>query len=79
MISIGRNALVLGVALTLFGYDEKTDDQNSGIGLANPSAVYCIEQGGEYLIEKEPAGDAGYCQLLDGRKVDAWEYYRASQ
>jgi putative hemolysin len=39
--------------------------------MANPSAVFCEEQGGEYSLKE------GTCTLPDGSVVDAWEYYRA--
>lgn len=39
--------------------------------IANPSAVFCEEQGGQYSLEEET------CTLPDGSVVDAWEYYRA--
>ncbi len=51
-------------------------DQSSGdsprdsVGQPNPSAVFCEEQGGEYLLE------TGECRLADGTIRDAWEYFR---
>ncbi len=44
--------------------------------LPNPSAVYCIEQGGTYSTEDGTDGQRGLCTLSDGRVVDAWEYFR---
>ncbi|WP_159089095.1 amidohydrolase family protein [Tateyamaria sp. Alg231-49] len=44
--------------------------------LANPAAVYCIEQGGTYSIENTDEGQRGWCTLSDGTVVDAWEYFR---
>lgn len=46
-------------------------------GMADPSAVFCEEQGGEYLIGENADGQFGQCKLLDGTLVDSWEYYRA--
>jgi putative hemolysin len=40
------------------------------VGLPNPAAVFCEEQGGEYLL------DTGECRLADGTVRDAWDYYR---
>ena len=47
--------------------------------LANPAAVYCAEQGGTSKVEQTTAGAVGYCHLPDGRVIDEWEYFRASQ
>ncbi len=49
------------------------------IGMANPASVYCTQQGGKLEIRKDDAGDTGYCQLPDGRVVEEWEFFRASQ
>ena len=45
-------------------------------GLANPAAVFCVEQGGRHETRTTPAGEAGVCVLPDGREVDEWEYFR---
>ncbi len=48
----------------------------AAIGLANPAAVYCVEQGGRHETRTTATGEAGVCVLPDGREVDAWEYFR---
>lgn len=40
--------------------------------MRNPSAVYCSALGYEYITEKTPEGDWGYCVLPDGSKVGSW-------
>lgn len=46
--------------------------------LANPSATFCVENGGTYEIRDAKSGDlTGVCILADGREVDAWEHFRA--
>ncbi len=46
------------------------------IGLADPAAVYCQEQGHAYEIRKNPDGsEYGVCILENGTEVDAWEFY----
>ena len=42
----------------------------------NPAAVFCVEQGGRYEIIQESSGARGICVLPDGRRIDAWKYYR---
>ncbi|MFD0978373.1 DUF333 domain-containing protein [Tropicimonas aquimaris] len=43
---------------------------------AHPAATFCIESGGQYVIETEADGQRGYCVLTDGTRVDAWDYFR---
>jgi len=47
--------------------------------IANPAAVFCIEQGGDYEIVQESEGARGDCILADGTRIDAWQFYRESQ
>ncbi len=46
------------------------------IGSANPAAVYCEALGYEYIIGRDDSGERGLCVLPDGRRVDAWDFYR---
>ncbi|NDR59415.1 putative hemolysin [Aliiruegeria sabulilitoris] len=46
------------------------------VGLANPASVFCVENGGQSVIETEADGQRGYCILPDGTKVDEWDYFR---
>ncbi len=46
-------------------------------GIANPAAVWCIEQGHTYEIRKNPDGsEYGVCIFANATVVDAWDYYR---
>ena len=46
-------------------------------GIANPAAVWCIEQGHTYEIRKNPDGsEYGVCIFANGTEVDAWDYFR---
>ncbi|WP_243671119.1 DUF333 domain-containing protein [Methanoculleus chikugoensis] len=46
-------------------------------GIANPAAVWCIEQGHAYEIRKNPDGsEYGVCIFANGTVVDEWDYYR---
>lgn len=42
--------------------------------LNNPAAVYCTALGNEYSVERGAAGEAGYCVLSNGERVDAWQF-----
>ena len=46
------------------------------VGLANPAAVFCSQQGGVYRMVQEQLGVRGICELPDGQQVDAWEFFR---
>lgn len=50
---------------------------NDPTNLANPAATLCVDKGNQYEIGQDAAGNAiGYCILPNGKKVDAWEYFR---
>lgn len=42
----------------------------------NPAASYCVQQGGSYEIVQDASGARGMCVLPDGRRVDAWAFFR---
>ncbi len=47
------------------------------VGLANPSAVYCEEQGFTYEIREDASGNAyGVCLFGDGQECDGWAFFR---
>ncbi len=46
------------------------------IGMANPSAVYCIQQGGKYDIVEAEGGQTGMCTLKTGKTCEGWAYFR---
>jgi hypothetical protein len=51
----------------------------ASVGLPNPVAVFCVEQGGQYQVENLDTGARPACRFPDGRVVDAWEYFRQNQ
>lgn len=67
------NGIAPGMHLIASG---EAKPENRAVGLANPAAVFCIEQGGRYEIRKSDAGSQGFCILPDGAEVDAWTYFR---
>jgi len=48
------------------------------VGMANPASVYCQDQGGEYVAYQTEIGEAGYCQLPDGRVCEEWFFFNSS-
>lgn len=47
--------------------------------MANPAAVYCVQQGGELDTVSENEKRVTYCVLSAEERVEQWEYYRNSQ
>lgn len=61
--------------LALAACTETAPPADKPIGMPNPASAYCVEQGGEVLLnDMTPGGDAT-CKLPDGRKVGEWEYF----
>ena len=46
--------------------------------IANPASVYCVQQGGRVEIVTTEKGQVGICVLPDSRRVEEWEFFRAS-
>ncbi|USD42905.1 DUF333 domain-containing protein [Vibrio sp. SCSIO 43135] len=47
--------------------------------VANPAAVYCVQQDGELETVTENNKRVTYCVLSEEERVEQWEYYRNSQ
>ena len=47
--------------------------------MANPAAVYCVQQEGELETVNENEKRVTYCVLSEEERVEQWEYYRNSQ
>ncbi len=53
------------------------ETEEAQVGLANPAAVYCIEQRGTYDVRSDAEGNqVGVCVLDDGSECDGWAFYR---
>ena len=66
--------IILSITIYASGCIDRTDDSSQ---LANPAAVFCIEQGNSYDIRtSEDGGQYGICILEDEIECDAWEFYR---
>ncbi|WP_143534359.1 putative hemolysin [Roseovarius albus] len=50
---------------------------NEGAQLANPAAVYCVDQCGTLVRRETADGQTSDGQLPDGRTIDQREFYRA--
>ena len=63
-------------ASLLLGGCGKTTEPAASIGMANPAAVYCVQQGGKSEPVTTEAGQSSNCHLPDGRVVEEWTLYR---
>lgn len=70
--------IVLILPLAVMACAPKPANQPA-IGMANPASVHCVKAGGRVEIRKETAGEVGYCHLPDGRVIEEWKFFRASQ
>jgi len=51
--------------------------QDNEIQVANPSSVYCIEQGGKLEARTDENGEvAGYCVFENGLSCEEWAFFR---
>lgn len=72
MICLSKKLLLLTIALLLTACNQDQSErlvEPAPVKMANPAAVFCIDQGGEYDLTDSS------CKLEDGRVVDAWDYY----
>lgn len=74
----GVLVLVGLAALSACGSDDPEPPLDTDVEIANPAAVFCIEQGGRIEIVEGEGGQQGICVLPDGTRVDEWEYYRSN-
>src|SRR5690606_24800958 len=71
--------VVLGFALASLGAcaapsaSEAETSTETSVGLPNPAAVHCIEQGGQSEIREDAdGGQYGVCVFEDGRECLQW-------
>lgn len=69
----------LFLLLICAGCTEETMQDKKPIGMPNPASAHCVVMGGTLEIRSEPKGQVGYCHLPDGRVVEEWVLFRASQ
>ena len=67
---------VCSAALFLFLAGAPALADSPSLSMPDPAAAYCESLGYEYEIVDSDGGQRGVCVLPDGRRVDAWEFYR---
>ena len=77
---VARDAVTIqqwGVPVEILDISWACSRCGGSVGIANPAAVWCTEQGHTYEIRKNPDGsEYGVCIFANGTVVDAWDYYR---
>ncbi len=80
-----KNKMIIAVLVLIvaglvyqFGFRQKktTQEENQNIGIANPAAVYCKEQGGKEETKTFASGQKGFCVFTDKSVCDEWDFYR---
>lgn len=72
-------SLLLTSVLLLAGCSVAKQPQQSGhglIGMPNPAAVYCAQQGGKSITVDTQKGVQTDCLLPSGERIDEWTLYR---
>ena len=68
---------LISVAGLLGGAAPEAVSEDRAAVLANPAAVFCVEQGGRYDIRtSNDGGQQGFCVFADGTEMDAWTFFR---
>ncbi|MFC1653434.1 DUF333 domain-containing protein [Patescibacteria group bacterium] len=56
---------------------KESTDSATPAGLANPAAIYCLDQNGTLRYEAGEGGVRGVCIIESGQECDEWEYFRS--
>ncbi|KGY14056.1 hemolysin [Vibrio tubiashii] len=69
-------ALAVSVGVLAGCTTEPNSTEKQHVSMANPAAVYCVQQGGELDTVTENEQRVTYCVLPNGDRVEQWDYYR---
>jgi len=67
--------IVIGIVY-YFGFYKKEAPEDQGSQLANPAAVYCLDQGGTSNSLEFEKGTKSFCSFGDGSECEEWDFYR---
>lgn len=73
------SAIVGSLVLTGCANEPDEYDVKEYSSVANPAAVYCVQQGGELDTVSENNQRITYCALPDGSRVEQWQLYRSAR
>ncbi|WP_342753969.1 DUF333 domain-containing protein [Pantoea sp. MBD-2R] len=70
-----KRTAMLVCMLVVAGCAAKTD-KPAALGMKNPAAVYCVEQGGKQESAATSKGEVSFCLLPTGERIEQWALYR---
>lgn len=72
-----RYLLILPLLLAgCAGHSEPQAPTPPQIGMANPAAVYCQQQGGQSIPQATAQGQSSLCKLPSGETIEEWALWR---
>lgn len=76
--NVAITALSAAFVLTGCAHFSNNDANNNGkpLNMANPAAVYCVEQDGKLETVTENNQRVTYCVFSDNSRTEQWEYFR---
>ncbi|QZN96372.1 putative hemolysin [Symbiopectobacterium purcellii] len=70
-----KKLMIAGAVMLIAGCSVQPK-QEPVMGMANPASVYCLKLGGKLDIVNTDQGQAGYCNLPSGERIEEWTLYR---
>ncbi len=67
--------LTISSLVYYYGFYKKESAQDTNTQIANPSAVYCQEQGGTSKTLDFDLGQKSFCYFPDGSECEEWAFY----
>ena len=68
--------LVFLLFLFLLNSCSKKEEKPTGVSIANPASVNCVNNGGKLKMMEDANGQYGICILKDGTECEEWKYFR---
>lgn len=53
-----------------------SDTPTETVGMSNPAAQFCVDQGGNIEYEQSETGEMSICHTVNGEEIEQWAYYR---
>lgn len=79
LFTSGCFLFTFALAMPALADEPGTPPDKASMELANPAAVFCVDQGGTYEIRDGDKGQFGICKTVDGQEIDAWDYLRENE
>ncbi|MFH1623453.1 MAG: DUF333 domain-containing protein [Candidatus Aenigmatarchaeota archaeon] len=73
---LGLAVLLLATLVAKTVLDSGKRPDGAAVGMANPAATKCVNDGLSYEVRDGPDGQYGICRLEDGTECGEWAYFR---